>query len=153
MVRAQETLTILYLGRKGPAHQRLTTLLQRAGYAVTVEPRPVDDLRKLNGGGRAFVFTARPDRRGSRGAKRGAGPARRRAEKLVAMNLRSLRESTGKTQGEVARKTAMSQPQLSRMEARRDHLMSTLRRYVQALGGDIEVVAHLDGERVALQDI
>ena len=150
---AQQTLKIVYLGRKGPERDRITALLEGAGYAVTVQPTAMRSLDKLDGQRRAFVFTARPERGGSRRAKKGTGPARRRVEKPVVMNLRGLRESKGKTQGEVARKTAMSQPQLSRMEARHDHLLSTLRRYVEALGGEIEVIAHLDGERVALQDV
>jgi hypothetical protein len=44
----------------------------------------------------------------------------------------------------------MTQPKLSRVEARSDHLISTLRRYVHALGGEIEVVAVVDGARIAL---
>jgi hypothetical protein len=71
----------------------------------------------------------------------------------VAMTLRGLRESIGRTQGEVARKVSMTQPQLSRVEARSDHLISTLRRYVRALGGEIEVVAVVKGARIALQKV
>jgi predicted transcriptional regulator len=85
---------------------------------------------------------------------RGAGSkARDRLPNTVAMTLRGLRESVGRTQGEVARKVSMTQPQLSRVEARQDHLISTLRRYVHALGGEIEVVAVVNGERIALQKV
>lgn len=69
------------------------------------------------------------------------------------MTLRGLRESAGKTQGEMARKVSMTQPQLSRLEARHDHLISTLRRYVRALGGEIEVIARVKGARVILRDV
>jgi predicted transcriptional regulator len=69
------------------------------------------------------------------------------------MSLRALRDSVRKTQGELARATAMSQPQLSRFEGRRDHLISTLRRYVRALGGEIEVVALISGRRIPLRDV
>ena len=69
------------------------------------------------------------------------------------MTLRGLRERAGKTQGEMARKVSMTQPQLSRLEARHDHLISTLRRYVRALGGEIEVVARVKGARVVLRDV
>ena len=69
------------------------------------------------------------------------------------MTLRGLRESVGRTQGEVARKVSMTQPQLSRVEARRDHLISTLRRYVHALGGEIEVVAVVNGARISLEKV
>jgi predicted transcriptional regulator len=86
---------------------------------------------------------------------RGAGGAKARHKNggTVPMTLRGLRESVGRTQGEVARKVSMTQPQLSRVEARRDHLISTLRRYVHALGGEIEVVAVVNGERIALQKV
>jgi DNA-binding XRE family transcriptional regulator len=70
-----------------------------------------------------------------------------------AMNLQQLREHVRKTQGDVARKAAVTQPQLSRIEARRDHLVSTLRKYVRALGGDIRVVAELGVERIVLVDV
>ncbi len=47
----------------------------------------------------------------------------------------------------------MTQPQLSRVETRRDHLLSTLRRYVEALGGTIEIVAVVKDARVILQQV
>jgi predicted transcriptional regulator len=71
----------------------------------------------------------------------------------TAMNLQQLREHVRKTQGDVARKADVSQPQLSRIEGRRDHLVSTLRRYVRALGGDIEVIAEIGAERIVLRDV
>jgi len=72
---------------------------------------------------------------------------------VLDMTLRALRESTGKTQEEMAELTSMSQPQLSRLERRDDHLLSTLRRYVDALGGQIEVVAVVDGKRIRLRGV
>jgi hypothetical protein len=47
----------------------------------------------------------------------------------------------------------MTQPQLSRVEARRDHLTSTLRKYIRALGGRIEVVAIVKGTRIVLRNV
>jgi predicted transcriptional regulator len=69
------------------------------------------------------------------------------------MSLKDFRESLGKTQGEVARYAEMSQPQLSRVERRRDHLLSTLRKYVRAMGGDVNVIARIDGRDVILRDV
>jgi len=69
------------------------------------------------------------------------------------MNLQQLREHVRKTQGDVARKAAVTQPQLSRIEGRRDHLVSTLRKYVRALGGEIQVVAEIGVERIVLRDV
>jgi predicted transcriptional regulator len=78
--------------------------------------------------------------------------AQARSEALE-MTLRSLREASGKTQDEMAELTAMSQSQLSRFERRDDYLLSTLRRYVEALGGEIEIVAVVNGKRIKLRGI
>lgn len=72
---------------------------------------------------------------------------------VLEMNLRALRETIGLTQEELAARAEMSQSQLSRFEKRDDHLLSTLRRYVHALGGEIEVTAVLDGKRIALRGV
>jgi len=47
----------------------------------------------------------------------------------------------------------MDQAEVSRIERRDDHRLSTLRRYVQAVGGDIEVYAVIGGKGVQLQGI
>jgi hypothetical protein len=44
----------------------------------------------------------------------------------------------------------MTQSELSRIESRNDHLTSTLRRYVEALGGQLEVTAVFGTRRVKL---
>ncbi len=72
---------------------------------------------------------------------------------ILAMNLRALRESAGKTQEEMAELTSMTQSQLSRIERRDDHLLSTIRRYVEALGGTVEIVAVVKGKRVKLEGV
>jgi predicted transcriptional regulator len=73
--------------------------------------------------------------------------------KVVEMNLRALREFAGKTQAEVAKAAEMSQPEASRAERRTDHLLSTLKRYVEALGGELEVVAVFDDKRIKLKGV
>jgi len=77
----------------------------------------------------------------------------KRAAKPSVMSLRMLRESLGRTQDDVARDAAMTQPQLSRVERRQDHLLSTVRKYVRAMGGDVHVVARIDGRDVILRDV
>lgn len=72
---------------------------------------------------------------------------------LLAMALRELREEAGKTQAEVAEIAEMTQAELSKFERRDDHLISTLRRYVTALGGNLEVVAVFDNKRIALKGV
>ena len=72
---------------------------------------------------------------------------------LLAIELRELREQAGKTQAEVAEIAEMTQAELSKFERRDDHLISTLRRYVTALGGDLEIVAVFDNKRIALKGL
>jgi predicted transcriptional regulator len=71
---------------------------------------------------------------------------------LLEMDLRTLREAAGLTQGELAAKVDITQSQLSKMERREDHRISTLRRYVKALGGELEVVAVVHGKRIKLAE-
>ena len=69
------------------------------------------------------------------------------------MNLAALRELAGKTQVEMAQLAEMTQSELSRTERRDDHLLSTLRRYVQALGGRLEVLAVFDDRQIKLKGV
>jgi transcriptional regulator with XRE-family HTH domain len=71
---------------------------------------------------------------------------------LLEMDLRALREAAGLTQEELAAKVDITQSQLSKMERREDHRISTLRRYVKALGGELEVVAVVAGKRIKLAE-
>ena len=123
----------------------VSKLLGQAGYQVKTEP--VASARRSRPDGESFHLVVSP----RRGARMADGPARPAPD--VTMTLRGLRDSVRKTQGDVARATAMSQPQLSRLEGRRDHLISTLRKYVRALGGEIEVVVLIDGRRIGLRDV
>jgi len=75
-----------------------------------------------------------------------------RAE-ILEMNLRALRELTGKTQVDVAELLGTTQSELSRSERRPDHLISTLRRYVEALGGKLEVFAVFDDKQIRLNGV
>jgi len=75
-----------------------------------------------------------------------------RAE-LLEMDLQSLRQFAGKTQIELAKATKISQAELSRAEAREDHRLSTLRRYVEALGGELEVLAHFGDTSIRLKSV
>lgn len=71
-------------------------------------------------------------------------------EEISAINIRRLREALGETQVEAAAKADMTQPELSRLERASDVRFSTLRRYVKAMGGEIEVFAVVKGKRIAL---
>lgn len=68
---------------------------------------------------------------------------RERAEALVAeeLTLRDLRKARDLTQQHMAEVLHIGQDGVSRLEQRSDLLLSTLRSYVQALGGTLELVA------------
>jgi hypothetical protein len=72
---------------------------------------------------------------------------------ILRMELAELRKLAGKTQAQVAKKAKMHQGELSRAERRRDHLISTVRRYVDALGGELELVARLKGKTIRLKGV
>jgi len=65
-------------------------------------------------------------------------------------SLKALRQELELTQAQVSRAAAMTQSELSRLEGRDDHLTSTLRRYVAALGGTLELTAVFGKRRVKL---
>ncbi len=60
--------------------------------------------------------------------------------------LRGLRSHRGLTQQQVAARLGMTQPEISKLEARSDVRLSTLRAYVAALGGTLELVARFDDD-------
>jgi hypothetical protein len=65
--------------------------------------------------------------------------------------LRRLREARALTQSTVAELLEMDQSEVSRLEYRSDMLLSTLRRFVQATGGELHmVVQYPDGAPVEL---
>jgi hypothetical protein len=73
------------------------------------------------------------------------------AGELDEMDLRELREAAGKTQDEMAVALHTVQPEISRLEHRDDFHISTLRSYITALGGSLEVVATFGNRRVRLE--
>ncbi len=76
-----------------------------------------------------------------------------RAERGVRLSIRSVREAAGRTQIEVAAESQINQGDVSRLEKREsfdDCQVSTLRRYLAALGGELELVAVFGDKRIAL---
>jgi hypothetical protein len=65
----------------------------------------------------------------------------------------ALRSHLKKTQVQLAKAAKMSQPDVSAAEKRADHLVSTLRRYVRALGGELEVNARFGDLRIQLKGV
>jgi transcriptional regulator with XRE-family HTH domain len=80
--------------------------------------------------------------------ERNLTPARRkriaaRARQLVAeeMSLRELRTAQQRTQESIADALGIGQDSVSRLEQRSDLLISTLRGYVEAVGGQLSLIA------------
>ena len=88
-------------------------------------------------------------------------PARRkkiegRAAQFVAeeISLRELRRAHKLTQERIAETLEIGQDQVSRLEQRSDLLLSTLRSYVEAMGGRLTLVAEFPNHKpVALSGI
>jgi transcriptional regulator with XRE-family HTH domain len=60
---------------------------------------------------------------------------------LASYRLRALREARGLTQAEMADRLEIRQVSVSRMEARSDVRVSTLRAVVEAMGGELQIRA------------
>jgi hypothetical protein len=76
-----------------------------------------------------------------------------RAERGVHLTLKTVREATGKTQVNAARESQIDQADISRLEARPDFdecQVATLRRYLAAIGGELELTARFGNKRIVL---
>ena len=71
-------------------------------------------------------------------------------EELAVISLREIREVAGKTQAQVASVMAKAQAEISQIEKRDDLKLSTLRKYIKAVGGDLEVWAVLGDKRISI---
>ncbi|MCT2276355.1 helix-turn-helix domain-containing protein [Micromonospora chalcea] len=69
-----------------------------------------------------------------------------------AARLREMRERRGLTQQQVADRMKVSQPRVAAIENGElpKAEVGTVVRYIKALGGNVEIVADFEGERVAL---
>jgi len=79
-----------------------------------------------------------------------------RAKELIAeeMSLQDLRRAMGKTQTAVARRLKVGQHAVSKLETRSDMYISTLRGFVEAMGGELELVAQFpDRPPVRLEEL
>lgn len=68
-----------------------------------------------------------------------------RARELEAeyLTLQQIRKTAGVTQADVSEKLGMPQPNVSRLERGSDLLVSTLRQYVEAVGGTLTLTVKL----------
>jgi DNA-binding Xre family transcriptional regulator len=80
----------------------------------------------------------------------GANVAEHRRAMVDALALAELRQSRNITQIQLAAQLGITQGNVSRLEARSEIYLSTLRSYIEALGGHLEIAAVFGEERVAV---
>ncbi|MDF9617449.1 XRE family transcriptional regulator [Pseudomonas entomophila] len=73
--------------------------------------------------------------------------AEQRGRELIReeMTLQALRKTLELTQEGMAERLDIRQANVSKFEKRNDMLISTLRNYLEAMGGTLELVAHMPG--------
>ena len=74
--------------------------------------------------------------------ERRARAAARTAAMMEQMALADLRRARQLSQETLATAMRVTQPEISKLEKRADTYVSTVRKYVEALGGTLEIVAH-----------
>ena len=74
-----------------------------------------------------------------------------KAKEIIAdMLLAEIRRQMGLTQKQLAKELNITQPTLSKVESQEDMQIGTLSRIIEALGGKLELIAHLPGGDVRL---
>ena len=77
-------------------------------------------------------------------------PAKRRAKieqrATELITLKNLRLAVERTQEDMAESLGVGQDTISRIERRSDLLLSTLRRYIEAMGGELDLVARFPNQ-------
>lgn len=76
--------------------------------------------------------------------------ARYQALKQEVEGLREMRQIAGKAQEDIATALKIKQPSVSKIEKQADMYLSTLRSYVEAIGGKLELTVKLPGRPVLL---
>lgn len=76
-----------------------------------------------------------------------------KAQRGIRLSLRGIREAVGKTQVEVSRISEIDQADVSRLEQRAvfdDCQIDTLKRFIAAIGGELEIVATFGDKKIVL---
>lgn len=71
---------------------------------------------------------------------------------LPVTTLKELRKGAQRTQEELAEQLGVGQDTISRLEKRRDMLLSTLRHYVECVGGELALVVTFPDQHVVVLD-
>ena len=77
---------------------------------------------------------------------------KKRAAELISeeATLRQIREAREHSQVEVAKKLRINQAGVSKLERRTDMYLSTLRGFIEAMGGKLEIVARFPNQAVRI---
>jgi predicted XRE-type DNA-binding protein len=81
--------------------------------------------------------------------RRARASARAKVMRLE-MHLADLRRARELSQAEMAEKLGVAQSEVSKVEHRTDMYLSTLRKYIEAAGGTLEIVAHFPDSDVRI---
>jgi transcriptional regulator with XRE-family HTH domain len=79
-----------------------------------------------------------------------ARASRRTKELLAELLLSEVRKLAGKSQGELARTLGIKQPSLSKLENQDDMQISTLKKIIEALGGEVQIVARFPKAKIRI---
>lgn len=66
---------------------------------------------------------------------------------LASMPLAEIRKAIGMTQADIAKKIELGQGNVSKIENAADMYLTTLRKYIEALGGELHLTASFSGGR------
>jgi hypothetical protein len=83
-------------------------------------------------------------------AERQARNAEATQNMLHEMALNELRQVRAKSQEDLARALSVGQPAVAKLERRTDMYVSNLRRYIEALGGTLEITARFPDATVKI---
>jgi DNA-binding XRE family transcriptional regulator len=86
------------------------------------------------------------------GRRRVEGAKQAARRKMEAMLLGEVRKQLGFTQTSIAKAMGVTQSALSQVESQNDVQLSTLRRLVKALGGELDIVARFGERSIVLVD-
>jgi len=77
---------------------------------------------------------------------------RKRTEELLAeLPLQELRQARALSQQELAEVLGLNQATVSKLERRTDMYLSSLRRFIEAMGGELEISASFPDGKVRIQ--
>lgn len=74
-------------------------------------------------------------------SERRARAQERAKETLAEMALQELRRARELSQAQLAEALGEKQPNISQLEQRTDMYVSTLRKYIEAMGGELDIIA------------